>query len=79
MIKQAAILKDGIIYEGKRHSDIFQNTLPFGCLKGEDAIQGFVTDDGKFLNRKQAAQHAIRCRQIISLKWPPNLYSEDLY
>lgn len=79
MIKQAAILKDGVIYEGRRHSDIFRDTLPLGWLKGEGVVQGFVTEDGQFLNRRQAAQHAIRCGQIEKLKWPPNLYSEDLY
>jgi hypothetical protein len=48
MIVASAILKNGEIYTGKRHSDIFRDTLPLGCLKGDDSIQGFVTDKGKF-------------------------------
>ena len=42
-------------------------------------IQGFISDDEKFLDRIEAAEEAIRCNQIQKLRWPPNLYSEDLW
>jgi hypothetical protein len=41
--------------------------------------QGFVTDDGRFLDRKAAGEHALAHGQILSLGHPPNLYSEDLW
>jgi hypothetical protein len=78
MIKEAAILKDGIIYTGRRHHNIMWDN-PKGMFKGEDAIQGFVTDDGKFVDRIEGAKIALESGQIKQLNWPPNLYSEDLY
>jgi len=74
MIEKAAILKDGTIYTGKRHGDIFPQ-MPLGFLRcGE---QGFITDKGKFVNRSQAAQIAYECGQITKPK--AELFSEDLY
>ena len=77
MIKEAAILKDGVVYAGRRHSDIIIKHYPlvgkFGC--GE--IQGFVDDKGKFLNRQEAANVAFLCGQTMENK--QTLYSEDLY
>jgi hypothetical protein len=54
------------------------------------AEQGFLTDDGDFLGRLEAAQHAIASGQISPkasasgrerghLNHPPNLYTEDLW
>lgn len=76
MIKEAAIIKDGIIYTGKRHCDIL-NSLdrPYGFLK--NCEQGFITDKGKFVNRHEAAEIAYSCKQI---QYPKvKLCSEDLY
>lgn len=79
MIKHSAILKDKIVYVGKRHSDCFNSMYECGVDK-VDAIQGFVTDEGVFLDRWQAARHALRCGQIQELKFHKNeLFSEDLY
>mgnify|MGYP006914158691 FL=1 len=41
--------------------------------------QGFITEDGQFVDRIDGATLAIQSGQIQKLKWPPNLYSEDLY
>lgn len=41
--------------------------------------QGFLLSDGRFCRRKPAARVAIKAGQIEALKWPPNLYSEDLW
>jgi len=75
MIKEAAIRKDGIVYTGRRHCYILRDVEPFGFLK--DGEQGFVTDKGDFVNRKEAAKIAYECEQIPSPK--RILFSEDLY
>lgn len=77
MIVNSAILKDGVIYTGRRHCDIFNSAVPLGSLKGGE--QGFITDEGKFVDRIEGARIAIECGQIIKLQWKPNLYSEDLW
>jgi len=41
--------------------------------------QGFLLSDGRFCRRKAAAGIAIKAGQIDELKWPPDLYSEDLW
>jgi len=76
MITEAAIFKDGKFYTGKRHSDIFRNNKGIN-LKG--GIQGFLTDDHVFLNRQEAALHALECKQIHHKEATDCLYSEDLY
>ena len=84
MITQAAILKDGIIYTGRRHFNILQDAdkihgLGFGGLK--NGIQGFVDDTGVFFTREAAREHFIECGQITVLDrlHPTLLFSEDLY
>ena len=73
MIIKAAIIKDGVIYTGKRHHNILFAAK--GALKcGE---QGFITDKGEFVNREKAAQIAYECGQIPNPK--SELFSEDLY
>lgn len=79
MIKEAAIKKDGIIYTGKRHSDIFKSIQDRGLSKDtlRGGIQGFVTRDGKFVDRKIAGKIAYIFGQIEE---PTDcLMSEDLY
>lgn len=79
MIVKSAIRKDGKIYTGFRHSDIFKNTLPLGCLS--DGEQGFITDKGEFVNRAEAYIIAKECNQIIrDLNTNDGLlYSEHLW
>jgi hypothetical protein len=45
----------------------------------ERDIQGFVTDEGRFVDRLEGAAIALAAGQIAALKWPPDLYSEDLW
>lgn len=78
MIKHAAIKKDSIVYVGYRHDRIFRTLTECG-VSSVDAVQGFVNDKGKFLDRLEAAKEALEQGQIKELKWPPKLYSEDLY
>lgn len=63
-----------------RHHDIIKYCadelkLPQPIL-GE---QGFMDDTGRFLMRKAASRIAKEAGQIEKLKWPPYLYSEDLW
>lgn len=44
-----------------------------------DCEQGFLLNNGRFAMRKAAAALAVRNGQIDAPKWPPNLYSEDLW
>jgi len=82
-IKCAAILLNGVIYEGEAHHLIGQQMLRDGVCQrpfpGGDA-QGFVTEKGTFLNRHQALRVAAQAGQVV---WgetvnKDELYSEDL-
>jgi len=70
MITAAAIRIDGKCYTGRTHWDA-GNTIPpelftpdvvDAVMAGE--LQGFVTDAGTFLDRRQAYRHALECGQI---------------
>ena len=64
----------------KRHHDVIslmvkaREPTPISTLG-----QGFLDDQGNFMDRLQAGTYAVACRQIARLKWPPYLYSEDLW
>jgi len=65
-----------------RHHDVISDMRLNRGVRGEQDEtweQGFLLDDGRFANRRQAASIALRVEQIAALKWPPNLYSEDLW
>lgn len=76
MIVESAILKDGVIYTGRRHVNII-HAHPFQFF--HNCEQGFVTDTGEFVNREEASKIALECGQIKELKFGSLLYSEDLY
>ncbi len=62
-----------------RHHHVIRGLAADGVPTPIWGEQGFVTDKGVFLTRKQAAAHAIVCGQIEELTTPPYLYSEDLW
>lgn len=72
-----------LIVCGKRHGDCFKNVSDFmsvdkwNQIGKKSVIQGFMTDDNKFLNRQQAAVHAEQCGQIKQVQ--ETLWSEDLW
>ena len=78
-----------IIHEvyGLRHYDSFMNKQlnelePFYKYPLLDYEQGFLTNKGRFVNRKEAMKIAKEQNQIIRLSGSPNsdiLFSEDLY
>lgn len=45
----------------------------------EEDEQGFLTDRGRYVNRKEAAIIALHAGQVKTLHAPPNLFSEDLW
>ena len=68
-----------IILPVHRHPDYLTICAAFGYNESQVRrdMDGFLTEDGEFLNREEAAQYAYRCRQIdeeVDL-----LYSEDLW
>lgn len=74
MIKSAAIKLNGIIYSGKRHPEIIAANKFVNLNKGEE---GFLTKDGLFVDRFDAAKIAYQSRQIKRPK--KRIISEDLW
>lgn len=61
-----------------RHHNILHALHKAGA-RGIRGGQGFVMSDGSFAGRVEAGKCAIESGQIVELKHPPNLYSEDLW
>lgn len=76
IIQQAAIWNSGIVYKGKRHKDIVMDA-PRHLNIRKGGIEGFVTTQGHFVDRKEAAELAYQFGQISEPK--EELKSEDLY
>lgn len=79
-----------VILCGFRHKDIFEQLkyLGFKPNDGYKVIsQGFITDNGEFLNRTDAFCHAFKCRQLslatiesrTGRDGERELFSEDLW
>lgn len=80
MISYSAVKQDNQIYIGRRHFNCFKQMALLGIkVKKQENVQGFLTDKDEFLEREEAGKYAIKCGQIKVLKWPPLLYSEDLW
>lgn len=72
-VKCAAIqTKSGQIFEGRSHAAIIQSWE--GVWEGGE--EGFVTDDGTFVDRHEAAEIAFEAGQTKKLESP--LFSVDL-
>lgn len=78
-IKCAAILYNGVIYEGESHSEIGLELVRKGITKppypGGEA-QGFVTECGRFVNRYQALRIAASAKQVT---WGTTMHHEELF
>lgn len=79
----AAIQQGSLIYTlppPKRHHHILHLMADLvGLPTPISGEQGFLTSKGHFVVREIAAQIAIAEGQIEKLRWPPDLYSEDLW
>ena len=62
-----------------RHHNILRFMVDRGDPTPITGKQGFMTNTGEFVDRETAGHIAIIAGQIERLKWPPNLYSEDLW
>lgn len=64
-----------------RHHDVIREMVT--CGVGKPAIsaaeQGFLLEDGTFVDRKTAAEFAVDSGQVENLIAPPSLFSEDLW
>lgn len=83
-IKGSAIQYEGKIYSvlaPGRHGHVLQKIIAENPgLKGVGGeIQGFITQDDRFVDRIEGAKIALESGQIEKLNWPPSLYSEDLW
>lgn len=81
-IVAAAILGDDGLWvlpaPNRHHNIIWHMAFVTDRRRGySEAVQGFVDADGKFLDRSQAAERALRLGQIPEPK--KYLYSEDLW
>lgn len=73
----------------RRHGDGFKILKDLGYApktKYKEIAQGFITNEGEFLDRRQALVHALQYGQVspaaeflIQKKGLFELYSEDLY
>ncbi len=87
MIKEAAIQRrsDGKVWTGRRHGDVIRKIVAEENISSVTYLvfeQGFVTDDGRFVDRHEAFKIAVACNQLLNKKDPwaaPTLMSEDLY
>lgn len=74
--------EDGIVHSlpsPNRHNDVIGMMYDLGYKTPINGEQGFITESGIFVKRRIAADMALITGQIKKLKWPPNLYSEDLW
>jgi len=79
-ITHVAILYHGHVHalpEPRRHHDVIRS---MGGISGPD-IQGFLDNDGVFLNRKEALQVALDAGQVLDVNAirADRLFSEDLW
>jgi hypothetical protein len=83
-IVKAAIRLEGEIYTGYRHADILRDMRDLGIsreklhLLDQNWDQGFITETGRFLSRKQAMNYGLYIGQITKTK-SATLTSEDLW
>jgi hypothetical protein len=81
-IVAAAIMHQGVLHTlplPARHHDVIKVIWKLIGKMVTCEIQGFVTDEGKFVNRTEAGVIAIASGQLTALPHPPELYSEDLW
>ncbi len=73
-------IKTGFVICGHRHHNCFMTAYILNKdkkLNNVKEIQGFMTSDNNFVDRKEAAQIAFQAGQIDEMK--SKLFSEDLY
>ena len=87
MIREAAIQRksDGKVWTGRRHGDVIRKIIAEEKIESVPHslfIQGFITTDEIFVDRKEAFKIAVEFDQLLNKEDPgaePTLMSEDLY
>ena len=62
-----------------RHSDVLREMRLWGKEGSYLLGQGFLTSEGDWVGREEAARIAKAAGQVHVLEHPPRLYSEDLW
>jgi hypothetical protein len=82
-ITHVAIMQQDRIYslpKPNRHADVIRMMIVEHGMEGPmTGIQGFLTEIGGFMNRKDAAKLAVDTRQVKNLSVEGELFSEDLW
>ena len=78
MVIQAAVKHNDQVHTGKTHGDIVYRLITERIFNYDKPAyeEGFVTDNGNFMSRQEAAEEAFRCGQIPAKKL--RLFSYDL-
>lgn len=66
---------DGKVYTASRHHQVIEK-LHYLSYQKPYGQQGFVTDRGRFVDRVEAAEIAVKAGQIEKLKYGNRLFSE---
>lgn len=62
-----------------RHHDLIRMLADLGHTIPITGEQGFIDDQAGFVDRLEAAHIALLLGQVAALRWPPHLFSEDLW
>lgn len=78
---QPVNVESGFVLCGFRHGNCIANLTVFGMKSSsyEKHIQGFLTNTGHFVDRKEAMIIARRANQLLTNTSSNMLFSEDLY
>lgn len=82
MIVAAAIKQGGIVYSVPRpgrHHHVIKHMVDCGIEPPIFGEQGFLTEDGTFVDREEARRIAIEAGQVVNPDHPRELFSEDLW
>ena len=86
LVQSAAIKWEGLVLSmdrPARHGDLIRELSRLGLPEACHGEQGFVTSDGKFVDRQSAYEIAMRAGQILataqSLFPGRDLFTEDLW
>lgn len=77
---KTVVIDETIIISGYRHGDCFnivQKLCPIKYISQMD--QGFITSSGRFVDRVEAKQIAVKANQLIRESVFSKLVSEDIY
>lgn len=78
-------VEDEVIYLVRRHRHCKEALDDRGYILGKDykiVQEGFITDKDEYLDRREAADHAYECGQLVETAEEPRievLFSEDLW